>query len=145
MHVQEIMSHRTEAVQVDDSVQDAAKHMKTFGIGILPVVNEDGVAGVLTDRDLVTRVMVDGKDPGDTRVKDVMTTRPIAVYQDQEVADAARAMMGHRIRRLIVLDRDGERTGIVSIDDMCRDLRCAPFVQEVMASLASGAETPFAG
>jgi CBS domain-containing protein len=90
-------------------------------IGFLVVVDGKGRAtGVLTDRDIVVRVVALGR-AGDTPVAEVMTHHPASVGVNDTVADAARLMADRQCRRVVVVDRAGGPVGVLSLDDLLQE------------------------
>jgi len=103
----------------DATVRDAARRMNEHRIGCLVVTNADGrIAGIFTERDVLSRIVAEGKDPGTVRVGDVMT-KDVLVCRPDTTTDELRALMREkRIRHVPVVDPDGELVGIVSIGDL---------------------------
>jgi len=119
MKVREAMTHGAECVRPDTTLDEAAKKMRDLDVGPLPVCGDDGrLAGILTDRDIVVRAVADGRDPGSTRVNEVMTDGVSYCFEDEDVEEAARQMGEKQIRRLVVLNRDKKLVGIVSLGDL---------------------------
>jgi CBS domain-containing protein len=112
------MTPQAEVVSPDAIVEDAAVTMKVLDIGVLPVCDEEGLVGLLTDRDLVVRVLAARRDPKTVRVGEVMTPNIVYCFEDDEVGRAARVLADHQIRRLPVLSRDKSLVGIVSLGDL---------------------------
>src|SRR5206468_4258940 len=83
-----------------------------------PVVEDNTVVGVLTDRDIVLRGIAEGRNPYMTLVRDVMTRTLMWCYADDVLTEAARVMEDSRIRRLLVLDGNKKLVGILSLDDL---------------------------
>lgn len=102
-----------------ESAQQAAQRMRDRAVGTLLVLNKTGApAGILTDRDLVVRVMAAGRDPRSTKVGDVMTTE-LRTAEESTAIDAVLAEMraGH-FRRMPVVDRDHALVGLATLDDI---------------------------
>jgi CBS domain-containing protein len=119
MLVKFIMTLDVEWVSDDTSIQEAARLMKTLDVGSIPVRRADGeIVGMLTDRDLAIRAAAEGLDPITTKVRDVMTVDVVYCYEDQDVQDAVRLMEGLQLRRLLVLNRDNQLAGILSLGDL---------------------------
>ena len=118
MKGREIMTAPVIRIRLEESVSVAARTLTHYNIGILPVCGGDGrVCGLVTDRDLVTRCLAAERNPGNTRVKDVMTGGVISVSPDME-AGAAAALMGRvQVRRLPVVE-NGRLCGMVSLGDL---------------------------
>src|SRR5262249_54597162 len=121
MKVKDVMTPEVECCRPDDSLQEAAMKMKSRDVGPIPVCEGDTVVGILTDRDIVVRAVAEGRDARATRVLDCMTGDIVFVKEDDDVKDAARLMMDHQVRRVVVLTRDRKLCGIVSTKDIAVD------------------------
>ncbi|MEA3641218.1 MAG: CBS domain-containing protein [Lamprobacter sp.] len=117
MQLQDVMTPQLEYIGQNQSMIDAARMMREHDIGMLPVIEENQIVGVLTDRDIVTRGLADGIDP-ETPVSRVMTTGVELRYTDDDVEEAAKLMEQQQIRRLIVVDRTERCVGVVSLGDL---------------------------
>ena len=118
MKLQDIMTKEVIAVSPDTSVLDAAQIMKDKNIGAVPICTDDmNVEGIITDRDIVLRVVCAEKDAKTTKCKDVMTDRLIVGKTDMEVESALNLMGDMQVRRLPVV-KNGKLAGFVSLGDM---------------------------
>ncbi len=122
MKIREMMTKGTRFVAPDTPVIEAAGLMRVHDIGVVPVLEEARIVGMLTDRDIVLQVVADGRDPKSTLVREVMSTGSISVFDDQEVDEAVRLMQRYQVRRLPVLDRSSKLVGIVSLGDIAVDV-----------------------
>ena len=120
MQVREVLTHNVERIPPDTSVREAAQKMKGKDFGVLPVFEGDRLIGMVTDRDIVTRAVAEGRGP-DTPVRDVMSQGVVYAFEDQELKEAAKIMKEHQVRRLIVLNRDKRLVGIVSLGDLATE------------------------
>jgi CBS domain-containing protein len=102
----------------DDTVEHAARVMRDRGVGCLIVRDDGRPSGIVTDRDLVVRVLARGIDPASARVGDFVTYDPITVSLTDGIETAADRMRSHGVRRLPVVDARGEVVGIVTADDL---------------------------
>jgi CBS domain-containing protein len=119
MLVSDVMTRRAECIRSTNSLQEAARKMKSLDVGPLPVCGEnDRLVGIITDRDITVRGVAEACDPRTTTVKDVMTPDIVYCFEDQDVQEAARLMQENQVRRLIVLNRDKRLVGIVSLGDL---------------------------
>jgi len=119
MKVKDLMSSALEFVHPEDSVAKAAEKMTRSNIGSLPVINDEKDAiGILTDRDITTRVVAMGLDPIETKVSQAMTEDPLFCKESDDVQTAAKLMKDKQIRRLLVEDDGGNFIGIVALGDM---------------------------
>lgn len=121
--VNEIMTMRCECIDEGDSIVIAAKIMQELNIGALAICGDDGrLVGMLTDRDIVVRVLANDLDPNRTCARDVISGAAIAVGSNQSSEEATALMREHRIRRLPVLGVDGQLVGLVSQGDIATRL-----------------------
>jgi len=119
MKVSEIMSTPIEEVIDNDTVIRAARKMRDLDVGVLPVKSEGNIlAGILTDRDIVIRVIAEELDPEKTLVSDIMTSTVISCPADQSAEDAAALMADAKVRRLMVVDEEDNVVGIISLGDV---------------------------
>ena len=116
--IKEAMANRVKLVHPQDTVADAAATMKEFGVGILPVAEGDKLVGALTDRDIVVRGVADKMNLNDTRVGDVMTHDVDVCYEDQTIDEVAQTMKNDQIRRVVVVNRDDQLAGVISLGDL---------------------------
>lgn len=118
MKVRELMTSPAIRIGQDETVEVAARTLAHYNIGALPVCGYDGrVCGLLTDRDLVTRCLASGKNPGQTKVRDVMSGNIVAAQPDMDAAVAAHLMGRQQVRRLPVME-NGKLCGMVSLGDL---------------------------
>lgn len=118
MLVRHAMTRRAETIGADETLQDAARAMRSLGIGALPVREGDRLVGMLTDRDIVTRATAEGFDPRTTPVRAAMTPQVVTCYDHEPLEAAARLMEGRCVRRLMVLDEEKNLVGVLSADDL---------------------------
>src|SRR5262245_41823587 len=112
------MTRNVATARPDTTVAEAAEKMRAFDVGPLPVCDGASVVGLVTDRDITTRAVAAGKDPSATRVADIMTRDVFFCFEDQDVKEAATLMSDLQVRRLLVLDRESNLAGIVSLGDL---------------------------
>jgi CBS domain-containing protein len=118
----EIMTSGVECASVNDSLIDAAKKMRDLDVGALPICGEDNrLAGMITDRDIVVRALAEGRDPSSTKVGDLADGKPVTIGADDSVEEALATMRKHGVRRLPVIDGH-ELVGVVSQADVARHL-----------------------
>ena len=119
--VRDIMTRGAQVIRPDGAVFEAASLMRQLDVGALPVCDGRRLQGMLTDRDIVVRVLADGRDPHLTNVQDVMSSELVYAFEDDPVTQAAGLMRKHQIRRLPIVDRDKNLVGIVSLGDLAVD------------------------
>lgn len=116
MQIQYAMSTPPVSVPPMATLEDAARHMSDAGVGALPVVDDERVVGMVTDRDLVVRAMACGLSPS-SRVEAVMSTDPVTVTTDTAITAAMHTMRSIEARHLPVV-AEGRLVGMVSFDDL---------------------------
>jgi CBS domain-containing protein len=118
--VSEAMTAQVTTAQPTDSIQSVAKIMKSVDTGAVPVFDAGKVVGMVTDRDIVLRVVAEGRSFADA-ISEVMTDGVQSCKADDNLADAAGQMASHQLRRLIVTDENGQLAGILSLGDIAVD------------------------
>ena len=121
MLVKDVMTPEVQVISPHATIKEVAALMKDLDVGPVPVCDGKQLLGIITDRDLAIRAIADGADPTTTRARAVMSTDVITVFADQDVREAADLMQQHQVRRLLVLDRDRQLAGIVSLGDLAVD------------------------
>ncbi|WP_275264648.1 CBS domain-containing protein [Jiangella asiatica] len=114
------MTEQVMSVPTTAPVRQAAEVMRDNDIGDVVVVDDGVVRGVLTDRDMVIRVLADNKEPNAVTVGEVYSANVVVAQADTTIDDAVRAMRDRAVRRLPVVDREGRPVGVVSIGDFAR-------------------------
>ena len=117
MKVSDIMTKDPETVAPGTTIGDVARMMRDLDVGIIPVVREGRLLGVITDRDITIRVTATGLNPLETTVQDFMSPNPVSLSPDDDLEKARELMAEHQIRRLLVTEGD-ELVGIVSLGDV---------------------------
>jgi CBS domain-containing protein len=116
--VRDVMTEDPSTVDASATVQDAAELMAEKDIGDVLVVENDELQGILTDRDIVVRVVAKGEG-ADASVREACTTEVATLSPDDSIEDAIKKMEESDVRRLPVVD-DGKAVGIVSLGDLAK-------------------------
>ncbi len=114
--VRDVMTPGPIAVEYDQTIGDAARTMREWGVGAVLVVSDESLYGLVTDRDLVVRGLAESKGPDDA-VGPLCSGELIGVDVDADAADAARLMRDNAVRRLPVIE-NGKVAGLVSLGDL---------------------------
>ena len=117
----EVMTKNPVFCLADDNVETAAGVMKEEQVGPVPIVeNEDSlkVIGIVTDRDLVLRVLAEKRDPKKTTLGEVMTKKLVSCKESDDLESAMKAMSDHQIRRIPVVDGKNRLVGIIALADL---------------------------
>jgi CBS domain-containing protein len=127
----EIMTGGVECVGEDESVLDAAKKMESLGVGALPICGDDErLKGMLTDRDIVVKVLAQGKDAASTKAGELGQGKPVMIGADDDVTELVRTMAQHQVKRLPVIDGH-QLVGMVSEADLAEHATPEQVVQVV--------------
>lgn len=124
MKVSEGMITNPVTVRLDESVYNAAKLMREKKIGSLICVDRDKVLGIVTERDLVRRVLAEAQDPKMVKICNVMSSPVIAVAPEEDVVDAAQLMSKSGVKRLVVM-KGSKLVGIFTADDLAGSMKRA--------------------
>jgi CBS domain-containing protein len=117
--IRDVMTENPQSVDASATVQEAAQIMADKDIGAVLVVENDGVQGIVTDRDIVVRVIAKGEGP-DASVREAATSDVESLSPDDSIEDAIQKMEQADVRRLPVVE-DGKPVGIVSLGDLARE------------------------
>ena len=107
-------------IKPETTLQEAAAKMRDMDVGMLPIGDGVKLKGTVTDRDIVIRAVAEGKDVSSITVKDTMTPDVLYAYEDQGVEEVVSLMKDKHVRRLIILNRDKDMTGIVALADIAK-------------------------
>jgi len=121
----EVMTREPACCEPGDTIQHAAQLMKTEDVGSLPVVQSQTnrtLVGIVTDRDVVVKVVADGRSLQSASVRDAMTQNPVTVRDDEDVNRALSAMADRKVRRIPVVDAEGRLCGIIAQADIATRL-----------------------
>jgi CBS domain-containing protein len=129
----DIMSGGADCIGENETVADAARKMAQLGVGALPICGEDDrLKGMVTDRDIVIKVIAEGKDPNSCKAGELGQGKPVTIGADDSLQELVRTMSQHRVKRVPVID--GHRLiGMVSESDVASG---AP--QELVLDLVKG-------
>jgi CBS domain-containing protein len=133
----EIMTPDATCVQENETALEAARKMAGMGVGSLPICgNDDRLKGMLTDRDIVVKVLAEGRDANSVTAGDLAQGKPVTIGADDDTSEILRTMAQYQVRRLPVID--GHRlVGIVAIADVARALPDRP-VGDLIDAISEG-------
>ncbi|WP_437965043.1 CBS domain-containing protein [Sorangium sp. So ce260] len=106
------------SAELTETAIDVARRMRDFRVGCVVVTQGARAIGIITDRDLVMRVMADAREPEKTLVSEIVTYDPTTLQQSDSIETALRLMRDRGVRRLPIVRHDGKVTGIVTADDL---------------------------
>lgn len=120
MQVSEVMSKGIVSANIDDSIKKVAEMMKQEDVGALPVLEDNKPVGFITDRDIVVSCIAEGDDLQQP-IRKAMTKDVFSVTEDQDVQEASRLMQQHQVSRVLVMDKQRQPVGMVSLKDLSQE------------------------
>jgi len=139
MKVRDVMTKSVESVTPDSDLVLVARQMKSLNVGSMPVVEGDRLLGIITDRDIVTRVVAEGKNPQSELVRDYLTPHPTTISADADANEASAVMAREQIRRLPVVEGD-TLVGFLSIGDLAADTGQDKLIGDTLEKISEPAE-----
>jgi len=143
MKVSDAMTSQVSTAAPTDTVRKVAQVMAHVETGAVPIVENGKVIGLVTDRDIVLRVVAEGRS-FDSPISEAMSEGDVqSVKEDDILADATAKMASHQIRRLVVLNDAGALTGILSLGDVAKDYgakQVGKTLEEISAEPADAAQ-----
>ena len=121
MKVKDLMSTKVEHTTPDTGTKEAAHQMHELHVGILPVMDEDKLVGMITDRDICCKVVATGHSAGRTKVSEIMSADVATCFDDQNIGAATDIMIKNHVHRLAVINHDNAVVGLLSVDDLARN------------------------
>ncbi|NLK68126.1 MAG: CBS domain-containing protein [Clostridiaceae bacterium] len=117
MKVRDVMTKSIATIEPDATIKDAASIMQQYNVGSIPVVDNNGLVGIVTDRDIVVRNIASGQDPFSTPVRNIMTSQVTTVTPEEDLTSIVEVMSTRQVRRLPVVE--GQKlVGMVSLGDI---------------------------
>ena len=117
--IRDAMTANPTTIEPTTSATEAARIMKSQDVGSLPILQNDRLVGVVTDRDLAIRLLAEGKS-GETTVGEIASKDVVTVDPQQTLEEATRLMAEHQLRRLPVCEEDGKLVGILAQADVAQ-------------------------
>ncbi len=134
----DVMTPNPQCVGENETVLDAAKKLADRGIGAMPICGEDNrLKGMLTDRDIVVKVLAKGKDPGSTRAGELGEGKPVTIGADDSLQETLHTMARYKVRRLPVIDGH-DLVGIVSLADVAREYNDDSAKGDLLEAISEG-------
>jgi CBS domain-containing protein len=131
MKLREIMTRNPRTAKPSDTVDHVARMMRDENVGSIPIVENDQLVGIITDRDLATQALAQGLDPNQARVQDFMTPNPITGHPEITDREALDLMGREQIRRLPIVE-NGRLVGIVALGDFALEAESETDVKAVV-------------
>ena len=140
MLVRHVMTEAPQTVSPDMTASDAAGLMKSLDVGVIPLVQDGKLVGLVTDRDLAQRVVAERVSGDEVKVGDIATQSPVTITPDMKLSEARDLMSQNRVRRLPVMKGE-ELVGIVSLGDLAVQDASERAVGETLESFSESDST----
>ena len=135
MKVRDKMTTNVTYINPESTVVEAAQLMQQHNVGSIPVCDQTGVIGIVTDRDIIVRNIAHGKNPRNTPVRDVMTAKVATASPDMDVDDVTKMMAQNQIRRVPVVDNN-KIVGMLALGDVATDNRFNVEASEALTEIS---------
>ena len=134
----EVMTKDPASCNASEMVTKVASLMKQHDVGAVPVAESDRLVGIVTDRDIVLKVVAAGRNPEQTAVRDVMTPNPLCCREDDDLEQALKLMKERQVRRMPIVDGSGRLSGIIAQADVAtrlnKDAKTGELVEAISES-----------
>ncbi len=120
LYVKDFMINHVVHIEATNTVKNAARMMNKFGASSLIVSSYDDIVGIVTERDIITRVVASCQDPEEVTVRDIMSEPIIVVSSDIPLEQAIKLMLNERIKQIPVVDQESELIGILSMTEVAK-------------------------
>ncbi len=141
MEIEDIMVNKVITINANATAKEAARLMNRHGIGCLIAVQKGQVVGIMTERDLLKKVVEQSRNPEKTKVHDIMSKRLVVGAPSMEIADAVRLMLQKKIKKLPIVI-NGKIVGLVTLTDVARTTRIEPQMIGVIKELRKNGWLP---
>ena len=137
-HVREVMTPNPQTVTQKDTIRDAAQIMAREDTGVVPVVDGRKIVGLITDRDIVVRLVAEGRDASGATVTEAMSKSVRSVQEDTPVSEVMELMSNAQVRRVPVVNSSDELVGIVSLADLATETASDNKVGQTVEDISRG-------
>ncbi len=135
MKIAELMTPGVDPINPGATVQEAATQMAELDVGAVVIGTEDELLGILTDRDIILRVVVDGRNPAEIPVRDVMSSTLFSCASDDIAESVLAEMRDRQIRRMPVYDENHRAVGIVTLGDLAKAVVSPEQIKETLRDI----------
>jgi CBS domain-containing protein len=118
MSLQKFCQRPVVTISPEQTIAEACRLLRDKNVGCLVATEQEQLRGILTDRDIALKVTGEKKDPQQTKVRDVMTARPISIAVNKTLHDLTTLMHSRHVRRIPIVDQGDKVVGMVTLDDL---------------------------
>ena len=137
-HVRDVMTPNPQTVGAKDTIRDVARIMASEDTGVVPVVDGNKIIGMITDRDIVVRLVAEGRDPAGATVNEAMTKQVRSVQEETPINEVMELMSRAQVRRVPVVNKNDELVGIVSLRDLATETNQDGKVGQTVEDISRG-------
>ncbi|MGE5111519.1 MAG: CBS domain-containing protein [Acidobacteriaceae bacterium] len=137
MKIRELMTTNPTTAQLNATLDEIATIMRQEDVGSVPIVDDDELVGMVTDRDIVVRCVAEGGDTSESTAEDILSEGLVTISPDADVQEGEELMSRHQIRRLPVVS-DGRLEGMISLGDLAVKAREKKGPEEVLEHVSTG-------
>ncbi len=130
----DIMNKNVITINPNNTILNAAKLMKQYNIGCLPVVNKNKLLGIITDRDIIIKAITNQAN-FEAQIKNFIENKIIAVNKNDDISIAISKMADYQVRRIMVTDNNDRLEGIISISDIANNVKTNLYIQELLTEI----------
>ncbi len=139
LRCRDIMTRSVTAAAPEMPLREVAALMREGDMGALPVVKDNKLLGIITDRDIVVRAVAEGKDANTTTAAEVMTAEVFSARPDTFMFEVIRLMGDKQVRRVPVIGEAGELCGMIAMADIALEMEDEREIAETLEDISSGA------
>jgi len=136
LKVKDIMTKNVAYANPSSTVTEVAQLMQKHNVGSIPVCDQNGIVGVVTDRDIVVRNVAHGTNPQSMKVSNVMTSQVTTASPDMDIDDVSRIMAQNQIRRIPVVENN-KLVGIVALGDVATDAKYNTEISSALSDIST--------
>jgi CBS domain-containing protein len=137
MKIRELMTTDVTTAELSTTLEEIATIMRQEDVGAVPIIDDEELVGIVTDRDIVVRCVAEGGNPGESTAEDILTEGLISVSPESDADEAESLMSRHQIRRVPVVE-DGRLAGMISLGDVAVKGRDSKSHGEVLKDVSEG-------
>ena len=141
MEVEDVMVQKVVTIEADSTVRAAAKLMNQHEIGCLIATESGRIAGIITERDILKKIVEESRDPASIKVHETMSEKLVMGTPSMEITDATRLMLKNEVKKLPIVV-EGKLVGILTLTDIVRVARTEPEMVNLINQLKQGGWLP---
>ena len=122
MLIKDVMTDHVITIESNESILEACNKYKNYDVGCLIVTKENSIVGIITERDIIERAIVNQKNPEETKVEEIMSEEIKTIYDTDSIEKAAEKMKMYKLKKLPVITKEEDLVGIITATDIANTL-----------------------